>query len=219
MNVDQQLIIGLKKLEIQTDSAIIHKFLQYMDLLQKWNHAYNLTTIKTPEKIISHHFLDSLSIYPYLNGDRFCDVGCGAGFPGIPLALILPHKQFVLIESLQKKVSFLIQVVYELGLKNVKVVHCRAEEYHPDICFDSVITRAFSSLKMMIETTEHLCCVDGKFLAMKGKVPTEELSELPPYIQVESINQLQIPTLNSERHLVILQKCTFKQSTENIEPC
>ena len=122
----------------------------YLELLVKWNRVYNLTAIKDPKQMVTHHLLDSLSISPYLHGDRLIDVGTGAGLPGIPLAITHRHKQFVLLDSNVKKTRFCRQAAAELGLDNVEVVHSRVEDYRPERLFSSVISRAYTSLSGMI---------------------------------------------------------------------
>lgn len=175
---------------------------EYLHLLGKWNSVYNLTAITKPREMVIRHIVDSLSIVQYLQGSRIIDVGTGAGLPGIPLAVIKPDKYFELLDSKGKKTRFLVQVVAALGLNNVEVVNQRAERYVPSKCFDTVITRAFSSIHDMLRLTEHLACKEGVFLAMKGKQPTEELEILPKDWIIEFVAALDVPGLDAERHLV-----------------
>lgn len=178
----------------------------YLCLMRKWNDTYNLTAITDPKKMVIYHLLDSLAISPYIMGESIIDVGSGAGLPGIPLAIVFPDKQVTLLDSNSKKTRFLNQVKLELNLKRVEVVHNRAENYQPLHCFDVVVTRAFSSIHAMLLATKHLCCEDGKFLAMKGVYPAEELSALPDGFVVESVHRLNIPDLDAERHLICIKK-------------
>jgi 16S rRNA (guanine527-N7)-methyltransferase len=184
------------------------KFLAYLDLLAKWNKVHNLTSIDDPKQMVMLHILDSLSINRFLHGQRIIDVGTGAGLPGIPLALMRPEKEFVLLDSNNKKTAFLNQVVLDLKIQNVEVVHSRAEEYFPPKCFDSVITRAVSALKEMLQVTAHLVCIDGQFLAMKGVYPEEEIRQVPEEFRVFSIHALRINGLDADRHLVCIEKAS-----------
>lgn len=180
------------------------RLIAYLNLLNQWNKVFNLTAIRNLEDMVSLHLLDSLSIQPYLHGDRIIDVGTGAGLPGIPLALTCPQKQFVLLDSNHKKTRFLNQVVYELGIKNVVVVHSRCESFEPDQHFDSIITRAFATLAEMITTTQHLLAERGQFLAMKGIYPEAEIQNLPEKFKLLAVHRLTINGLNVERHLVCM---------------
>lgn len=178
---------------------------QYLALLLKWNRVYNLTAITNPKDMVIKHILDSLAVNPYLYGDRIVDVGTGAGLPGIPLAMVNPEKQFVLLDSNGKKVRFLNQVKIELQLTNVAIVHNRVEKYQPKSCFTCVLTRAFSSINDMLLKTCHLCCKDGVFLAMKGDCPANELQEIAEGFTIKSVQPLKIPGLDAARNLVIVR--------------
>lgn len=188
------------------DQTCQEKLWAYIELLQKWNRVYNLTAIHDPEKIVQLHILDSLSVRAYLQGNRILDVGSGAGLPGIPLALTCPDKTFTLLDSNSKKTRFLTQVVCELGLKNVTVVHDRAENFHPDQCFDNIVTRAFAALTDMLLHTEHLLCPAGVFLAMKGIYPESEIQEMPAHFKLIAVHELIIKGLDAKRHLVCIGK-------------
>jgi len=187
----------------------VAQFEQYLALMLKWNKAYNLTAITKPDDMVILHLLDSLAINPFLHGARICDVGSGAGLPGIPLAIINPNKHFTLIDANNKKIRFLTQVKIELKLNNVEVVHARAEAYQPKICFDTIVSRAFSAINVMLNKTKHLCCKDGNFLAMKGIYPEKELAELDPSFKVKWVKELKIPGLDAQRHLVCVQYAIF----------
>ncbi len=193
--------------QVDVSLAIQEKFLAYLKLMEQWNRVHNLTAIRDPKEMIMLHIIDSLSIRPFVHGKRCIDVGTGAGLPGIPLALVHPEKEFVLLDSNNKKAAFLRQVVLDLHIKNVEVIHGRVEDYKPQHCFDCVITRAFSSLKEMTEVTGHLaCCPDGQFLAMKGVYPEEEIQQIKEPFRVMSVHALRINGLYAERHLVCLEK-------------
>jgi 16S rRNA (guanine527-N7)-methyltransferase len=185
---------------------IQHKILTYLDLLQHWNRAFNLTAISDPKDMVLLHIVDSLSINPYLQGARIVDVGTGAGFPGIPLALLNPEKHFLLIDSNSKKTRFLTHVIHELKLTNVEVLHVRCEDFHPQKCFDTIVSRAFASIQVMLATTQHLICADGQFLAMKGVYPEKEIAEIPDEFRVLTVHGLKINGLDAERCLVCITK-------------
>jgi len=184
------------------------RILQYLDLLTRWNRITNLTRITTPSDMVMLHIIDSLSINPFLQGMTLLDVGSGAGAPGIPLAIIHPEKKFTLLDSQQKKVLFLRQVILELKLNHVEVIHARVEDFKPVDCFDMILTRAFASLKLMLLACTHLLNTHGQFLAMKGLYPHKELQEIPPGFQVQAVHPLLIKGLHAERHLVCIKKDT-----------
>jgi 16S rRNA (guanine527-N7)-methyltransferase len=186
----------------QTQDALV----AYLELLQRWNQAFNLTAITDPKDMVWLHILDSLSINPYLQGGRILDVGTGAGLPGIPLALLNPEKLFTLLDSNSKKTRFLTQVVLELNIKNVEVVHNRCEKFTPALGFDSIVSRAFSSIQDMLIKTQHLAAPNAIFLAMKGVYPESELNAIPNEFQVVAVHKLEIPGLAAERHLVCIKR-------------
>lgn len=201
-----QLVRGLKSLNIDIPSAIIDKLLQYIQILHKWNKVYNLTAIDDLSDMVVYHLLDSLSITPYVRGKRVIDVGTGAGLPGLPLALTMPDKQFTLVDSNGKKIRFLRFLCQELGITNVDVVQERVEKLNQEQCYESVISRAFASLEDMLENTQHLCCDDGSFLAMKGRYPSDEINNINCQFQLQDVVKLQIPGLEAQRHLIIVTK-------------
>ena len=176
-----------------------------MKLLSKWNKTYNLTAVTDPEAMISSHLLDSLAINKYVKGNHIIDVGTGAGLPGIPLAIANPDRQFTLLDSLSKRTKFLQQVIYELKLENVSIVNSRSEDYEPEVKYDQIVTRAFASLKGMLEATRHLGSETAQFLAMKGANFAEELEEIADTYTIVGIHRLTVPGLEAERHLIILE--------------
>ena len=178
------------------------QLVQLVELLHKWNRAYNLTSVRDPDAMLVKHILDSLVVSPHLHGERFIDVGTGPGLPGLPLAIINPDKQFVLLDSLGKRINFIRQVIQELGLTNVTPVKSRVEEYQPDVGFDCVLSRAFASLEDMLSWCHHLPSEQGSFLALKGQYPEQELAQLPANIRLVACHELRVPELEGERHLL-----------------
>ena len=144
--LDSILREGVNALGLGLDDSKLEKLIDYINFLSKWNQAYNLTSIRNPKDMVGKHLLDSLAIAPYATGERLIDVGAGAGLPGIPLAIAYPEKSLTLLDSNNKKISFLIQAKHDLGLDNVEVVNSRVEDYNPPLCFDQVLSRAFTSL-------------------------------------------------------------------------
>ena len=202
-----QLQQGLLELGLEHDEGLAESLLVYLDLLQRWNKAYNLTAVREPAQMITRHLLDSLSVVPYIppESNNLVDVGSGAGLPGVPLALFFPDKEFHLLDSNGKKTRFLFQVKTELGLANMSVHRVRAENWTPPREFDVVLSRAFASLPEMVTTTRHLCDEHGSFLAMKGVLPETEIAELEQHIEIKAIHRLQVPGLDEQRHLVELR--------------
>ncbi len=195
---------GLAELNLaQLDPA---PFFNLLDLLTKWNRAKNLTSITQYQEMIVKHLLDSLSIVPYVSGQTIIDVGTGAGFPGLPLAIALPDKHFYLCDSNGKKTAFIMEAVRILEIRNVTLVNQRIEQYSVanselNGSFDCIISRAFSSLQDMVEKTAHLKAPTGKWLAMKGQLHEDELAALPSTYQYHC-HKLTVPYLDSERHAV-----------------
>lgn len=193
---------GLEQFEL---NSLCPPLLDYLFLLNKWNLAYNLTAVRDMESMISKHLLDSLAILPWIKGTRILDVGTGAGLPGIPLALAKPEIHCVLLDSNGKKVRFLNEVKRQLDIKNLEVVQFRAENYHPAQGFDTVISRAFSSLEQMLHWTQHLIDTKGMWLAMKGRSPDTELSALHQPYRVEHYT---VAGLEGERCCVLIDNIT-----------
>ncbi len=173
------IVDGLNELGYENDVLLIEKLEIYLATLKKWNKVYNLTAINEDSEIITKHFLDSLSVNGFIqNSQRILDVGTGAGFPGLILALFNPDKSFVLVDGVSKKISFLQEMIGKLNLKNVMAVHIKVEEYKVTEQFDIIISRAFAEIKKMIKLTKHLIKVNGKFIAMKGPDVMNELDDL-----------------------------------------
>ncbi len=191
---------GLDELQLSASDFQIAQLLQFVGLIEKWNKAYNLTAIRQREDMIALHLLDSLAVLPFLKATRFIDIGTGAGLPSIPLAILELNKTFVLLDSNAKKTRFVQQVILELKLSHVSVVHSRVEDYQPAELFDCVLTRAFSDLSMMISLTQHLLNENGAWLAMKGQMPREELNEICDY--QTTLFSLKVPQIDAKRCLV-----------------
>ena len=205
------MITQLSKLLNQTSLSLSEQqkqqLIAYVELLDKWNKAYNLTSVRDPQQMIVRHIMDSIVVAPYLKGKRFIDVGTGPGLPGIPLSIVLPDAEFTLLDSLGKRVRFLKQVQHELKLHNILPVQSRVEEYTATPLFDGVISRAFASINDMLHWCQHLPAKEqGRFYALKGQFPTQECESLPPGIEVETSHRLSVPQLDEERHLVVLKK-------------
>lgn len=177
----------------------------YVEMLHKWNKAYNLTSVREPNEMLVRHILDSIVVAPHLQGTRFIDVGTGPGLPGIPLSIVRPESHFTLLDSLGKRVRFLRQVQHELKLTNIEPVQSRVEDFPAEPPFDGVISRAFASLNDMVSWCHHLPGDAGRFYALKGQLPEDEIALLPAGLAVESIVELKVPHLEGERHLVIVK--------------
>ena len=197
------LAAGLAELGLDLSDAVQHKMLAFRDLLLKWNKTYNLTALRDPEQAISHHLLDSLTILPHVGTGPLLDVGSGGGLPGIPLAIACPGLSVGMVDTVQKKASFLQQASIELGLKNVTVHHARVEEMQGQ--YAQISSRAFAEIGLFISLTRHLLAPGGRWLAMKGVRPDDEIAALPAGITVEAIISLIVPGLEAERHLIILK--------------
>jgi 16S rRNA (guanine527-N7)-methyltransferase len=200
----QILASGAQQIGIGLNAAGAESLLRLVDELEVGNSQFNLTAIRDRPGMLRKHVLDSLSLQPYLVGGRFADVGTGAGFPGLPLAIVNPERRFTLIEATGKKARFVAQTAERLGLSNVQVVNARAENYRPFELFDTVAARALASLADFVAYAGHLCAPDGRLLAMKGKRPDDEISALPKPFSVLAVHRLKVPGLPDDRHLVEL---------------
>jgi len=205
------LITGAADLGVPLDAARGAALLHLVDELEAGNAQFNLTAIRDRPGMLRKHVLDSLSLQPHLHGTRVADVGTGAGFPGLPLAIMNPERHFALIEATGKKARFVAQTVERLGCRNVEVVHARAETYRPPELYDTVTARALSSLSDFVAYAGHLCAPDGRLLAMKGRRPDEEISALPKTFRVVAVHRLKLPGLDDERHLVELSLAGHKR--------
>jgi 16S rRNA (guanine527-N7)-methyltransferase len=197
---------GARELGVELGNAPAQRLLSLLDELVKWNAAYNLTAITDSTKMLTHHLLDSLAAQPALHGTTVADVGTGAGFPGLPLAIVNPERRFTLIDSNNKKVRFVSHAAHLLGLSNVTAVHARSEAFRQEQPFDTVIARAFAALPDLLKLVAPLCGPDTHVLAMKGKRPDDEIAGVPPEWRILEVRALTVPGLNEERHLVRLQR-------------
>ena len=195
---------GLNELGFKNDPLLIEKLEIYLATLKKWNRVYNLTAIDEDSEIIVKHFLDSLSVNQYIqNSGRILDVGTGAGFPGLILALFNPKKSFVLVDGVSKKISFLQEMIGKLNLKNAIAVHTKVEQYKVAEQFDMIISRAFADIKKMIKLTNHLMKDDGRFIAMKGPDVMSELDNINlPFVHYD----ITVPFLQGTRKIIEIKK-------------
>nr|WP_261817489.1 16S rRNA (guanine(527)-N(7))-methyltransferase RsmG [Vibrio gallicus] len=206
MSLHQQLSALVAKTELQVNETQLNQLVGYVELLHKWNKAYNLTSVRNPSDMLIKHIMDSIVVSPHLQGSRFIDVGTGPGLPGIPLAIMNPDCEFVLLDSLGKRIRFIKQVLHELKIDNVLPMQSRVEEFQPQQKFDAVLSRAFASMTDMVNWCRHLPNNEqGVFLALKGQVSQQEINELPSWCSVIQVKALTVPELEGERHLVILQ--------------
>ena len=207
MNLNEKLQRLIDKTDLDISKGQVKLLIQYVELLIKWNKAYNLTSVRDPDDMLVKHILDSLMVGRHLTGTRFIDVGTGPGLPGIPLSILYPDKNFVLLDSLGKRITFLRQVIFQLKLNNVTPVLSRVEKYQPDELFDGVLSRAFSSLNDMVSWCHHLVAAEkGRFFALKGQYPSDEISILPGNIKLTNSYKIVVPELEGERHLIELKK-------------
>ena len=202
---DRDLLVeGLHRMSLNLSDQMIDQLMAYLNLIEKWNRVYNLTAIRERDEMIKLHFLDSLSILNHVEMEHVLDVGSGAGFPGIVLAITKPELKVTVMDSVNKKTTFMQQVKSELSLTNLNVVNARVEDYQPTILFDGVITRAFSSIQNMLLMTQHTLQKNGAWLAMKSKDVKEELKVLDE--NQYTLIPLEVPFINAERYLVKLKK-------------
>lgn len=191
---------------IPANEQQIDQLSRYIELLKKWNRVYNLIATDQTRHIIDRHIIDSLLVIPYLHGKHILDVGTGAGLPGIPLAILLPEKNFVLLDSNGKKTRFITQVKVSLGLDNVQIINQRVEIYQPEILFDVVISRAFANLTDMLNLTQHLCAEEGEFISLKGESVNTELALLSSPFECAKVERLPYLDQTIQRKIVIIKR-------------
>lgn len=206
MDINTQIRQGIAALGLSVTDGQLAQFEEIIARLEKWNKAYNLTAIRDPGQMVTLHLLDSLAIAQYLKPGRLLDVGTGPGFPGIPLAILQPEREYFLLDSNGKKTRYLKQLVFEMGLKQVTVLDTRVEQWQPDRPFDVIVSRAFASLDKMVQLTRHLLADTGVWQAMKGDKADDEQGQLPEDVEVVAVQPLNVPQLDAERHLITLQK-------------
>ncbi len=193
--------VGLDASEQQKKQLV-----DFVGMLNKWNKAFNLTSVRDPEQMLIRHIMDSLVVSPHLKGTRFIDVGTGPGLPGIPLAILNPDKEFVLLDSLGKRIRFQKQVQFELGINNISSIESRVEAYQPEVLFDGVLSRAFASIQDMLQWCHHLPKSDGCFYALKGQLSDDEMANMPEGFVVTDTIELVVPRLDEQRHLLRVVK-------------
>ncbi|MBO7380947.1 MAG: 16S rRNA (guanine(527)-N(7))-methyltransferase RsmG [Neisseriaceae bacterium] len=198
-----QLTDGLAMMNLAITDNQFNQLCLYIDLLEKWNVAYNLTALKDERQMVYHHLLDSLSLTPFVSdtAKTVLDVGSGGGTPGIPLAIYRPDLAVTLVDSNSKKTAFLRQAVIELGLNNVQVITERVENIK-EIQFDTIVSRAFAELGDFVRLTEQILAKNGVWLAMKGVYPYEEMDRLPENIMVKQVVEVKVPFIDGSRHIV-----------------
>jgi len=206
VSIEARLAEGLAAMGIALDASAQARLVAYLRLIEKWNKVHNLTAVREPEQMVVLHLLDSLTVLPHVAGARtLLDVGSGAGLPGIPLAIARPDLAVTLLDASHKKATFLRQAKAELALANVEVACERVEKWHPEAPFDIVVSRAFAELAEFVEQAKHLVAPGGTMLAMKGVHPFEEIAKVPSTHRVENVVELRVPTLDAQRHLVLLK--------------
>lgn len=208
---------GIAQMGLSVSAAQQQQMVDYLTLLEKWNRTYNLTAIHDSQQMVTRHLLDSLTVVPYIKGQRIADVGTGAGLPGVVLAILFPQAKFVLLDSSGKKTRFITQAIMALGIDNVAVHNGRVEAYYAEASFDQVVSRAFAELKSMVELTRHLLCAGGEWIAMKGRYPAAELEGFDPRIECVAVDAVTVPGDQGERHIVRL-RLAGAGTTENRTP-
>lgn len=201
-----QLEAYLAEINLPATAEQKKQLLDFVGMLNKWNKAYNLTSVRDPEAMLVRHIMDSLVVSHHLQGERFIDVGTGPGLPGIPLAIMNPDKTFVLLDSLGKRIRFQKQVAFELGIHNISSIESRVEAYQPEQKFDGVLSRAFASIHDMLTWCHHLPAEHGQFYALKGQLSDEEMQQIPAGFVVTETIELQVPRLDEQRHLLKIIK-------------
>lgn len=205
LEIKNILTDGIAKIGLSLTAKQHEQLLAYLELMSKWNKVYNLTAVRDKTEMVRQHLLDSLAVIPLIRGQRVLDVGSGGGLPGVVLAIVKPEVQVVTVDKVQKKIAFQTQVAAELGLTNLKPMSTRVEDLH-EAPFDTITSRAFSSLLDFVTLTDPLLAQNGEWAAMKGVFPHEEIEQLPATVKVTEVIEVHVPDLQAERHLVRLQK-------------
>ncbi len=207
----QELIAAARTLAVTLTDAQARTLLRLLDELSMWNRAYNLTAITERSVMIRDHLLDSLSAASELGGARIADVGTGAGFPGLPLAVIAPERSFTLIDSVAKKIRFVAHAARELALTNVMPLQARVEQLRPEAPFDTIVTRAFAALPLTLARIDRLAAAGTRLIALKGRYPREELAQLPSRWALQSVRRVSLPGSDAERHIVPAGAAAYKR--------
>lgn len=205
VEIKKTLSDGLVSIGLTLSAKQNEQLLGYLELMSKWNKVYNLTAVRDKTEMVRQHLLDSLAVIPLIRGQRVLDVGSGGGLPGVVLAIVKPEVQIVTVDKVHKKIAFQTQVAAELGLTNLKPMSTRVEDLQ-EAPFDTITSRAFSSLLDFVTLTAHLLAENGEWAAMKGVFPHEEIEQLPSTVKVTEVIEVHVPDLQAERHLVRLQK-------------
>ena len=206
MSLEQDIARGAQAMGLPLGEEAARRMAAHLALVEKWNRVHNLTAVRETGQMVVVHVLDSLSLLPHLGAaKRVVDVGTGAGFPGIPLAIARPDATFTLLDSSHKKCAFLEQARAELALDNVDVVCERVEQWRPTQRYDAIASRAFADLGDFVTQSQHLAAPGARFLAMKGVYPYEEIARMPASHRVAEVVELAVPTLEAKRHLVLLE--------------
>lgn len=207
-----QLAGGIEAMGLDVSSDQQDRLLAFLALLNKWNRAYNLTAVRDPRQMVARQLLDSLTLQPFITADRVLDVGSGGGLPGIPLAIVCPDVRFTLVDSNSKKTRFLTQCRLELGLENIQVIHGRAEDCASTEPWPQITSRAFTALVNLVDWCGGLLEDKGRFLAMKGQFPDDELAALPAGWQLAESHRLDYPGRDGERHLLMIERVPGEQT-------
>jgi 16S rRNA (guanine527-N7)-methyltransferase len=205
-DLEPLLVAGAERMGVELDARQSGLLITLIGEVAEWNGRFNLTAIRDPEEMVRKHLLDSLSIHAFLRGTTVADIGTGAGFPGLPLAVVNPGRRFTLVDSTAKKCRFVEHAAARLGLTNVTVVNARAEVWRPQAPFDVVVSRALGKVSEFIRVAGHLCAPQGRLLAMKGKHPEAELDALPRGWRIAAVHRVDVPGLDAERHVVELAR-------------
>ena len=200
---------GIAAMRLDVSPAQQDKLMNYLALMFKWNAVYNLTSLRDPMQMVTHHLLDSLAAVPAFSAAKnVLDVGSGGGLPGIVLAIVRPDMKVSMIDTVHKKTAFLTQVKAELGLVNVTVYTARVEQLQVSDKFDVITSRAFADLSDFVNWSSHLLADGGRYIALKGVAPKDEQERLPPEWKVDKVEPLEVPRLGAERHLVFIERST-----------
>ena len=200
---------GIAAMRLDVSPAQQDKLMNYLALMFKWNAVYNLTSLRDPMQMVTHHLLDSLAAVPaFAAAKNVLDVGSGGGLPGIVLAIVRPDMKVSMIDTVHKKTAFLTQVKAELGLANVTVYTARVEQLQMSDKFDVITSRAFADLSDFVNWSSHLLADGGRYIALKGVAPKDEQERLPAEWKVDKVEPLDVPRLGAERHLVFIERST-----------